>query len=231
LKRKISPNRSFVVAIAGGTGSGKSYIAKALQATHPDQIDLVSHDSYYKDHSDMAPAARKFLNYDFPGAFDNDLFLKQLKALKSGEAVEVPKYSFSQHARLSDTVHQEAKPVIIVEGILVLSNAKLRKLYDLIIFIDVKDDIRLARRIERDTREHRDKNLEDSLSQYLHSAQPMHDLYVQPGREHAHLIINNNGSVSDLDEALEVVKARLDEAIGICPTPFPMQPAKTTLKA
>ncbi len=219
MKRKNPQNSPFIIAIAGGTGSGKSLIAKTLQKIDPARIALITHDNYYKDHKELPKDARKFLNYDFPGAFDNDLFLKQLKAFKKGESIDMPRYSFAEHARLKDKVHQASAPVAIVEGILVLSNAALRKLYDLVIFIDVKDDIRLARRIERDAAQGRDKNVYESLDQYLHSAQPMHDLYVQPGREHAHIIINNNGAMEDLDEALEVVKARIDEALGICEVP------------
>lgn len=206
----------FVIAIAGGTGSGKTYVAKKLAMLDPHRIAMITHDNYYKDQSQVAASQRKFLNYDYPGALDNQLFLEQLKALKRGEAIELPQYSFKTHSRLSETVPMSPMPVIIVEGILVLSNAALRKLYDLVVFIDVDDDIRLARRLTRDVGE-RDRDMAESLRQYLGSAQPMHDLYVKPGMEHSDIIINNNGDQAELDKSIEVVKARIMEVLGICP--------------
>lgn len=209
---KITP---FLIGIAGGTGSGKTYIAKELQKADPARVLIMSHDNYYKDHSDIPLEQRKTLNYDEPAALDENLFAEQLAALKRGETVNAPQYDFSTHTRKPEFKTIQPLPVVIVEGILILTDPKVRDLLDLTIFIDVEPDIRLARRLERDVGD-RDRTFEESLNQYLTSAQPMHDKYVEPGKEEADLIINNNRDLDELQDALATVKARIEEVLGKC---------------
>jgi len=209
------PITPFFIGVAGGTGCGKTYVAKELQKADPSKILIFSHDNYYKDHSDIPLEERKDLNYDEPKALDEELFFEQLSALKRGEAIEMPQYDFSSHARKPETKHIEPLPVIIVEGILILTDPRVRDLLDLTIFIDVEPDIRLARRLERDVGT-RDRTFEESLNQYLISAQPMHDKYVEPGKEEADLIINNNRSIEELQDALETIRGRISEVLGKC---------------
>lgn len=207
-----SNNNPFIIGIAGGTGSGKTYIAKQLQAINPEKIILISHDHYYKDRSDVPLEDRKKLNFDEPAAIDEDLFVEQMAILKSGKPIEMPQYDFATHTRAPDVQKVNPAPVIIVEGILILTDKRIRDLLDLTIFVEVDADIRLARRLERDIGT-RDRSLEESLNQYLISAQPMHDKYVEPGTDEADIIINNNREVEDLEDAIETVSARILEVL------------------
>lgn len=204
----------YFIAIAGGTGSGKTYVAKELQKINPKRISVIGHDNYYKDRSDVPLKDRKKLNYDEPAALDNDLFLAHLKAWKRNDAVYIPQYDFATHTRKKETREVKPTPVMIFDGILILSIPEIEKMFDLKIFIDVEPDIRMARRILRDVGE-RDRTFEESINQYLSSAQPMYDKYVEPGKDEADLIINNNGTLQELDTALEVVKARIKEILEI----------------
>jgi len=209
------PITPFFIGIAGGTGCGKTYIATELQKADPSQILILSHDNYYKSHDEIPLEERKTLNYDEPAAMDEGLFVEQLSALKRGEAIEMPLYDFLSHARKVETKHIEPLPVIIIEGILILTDPRVRDLLDLTLFIDVEPDIRLARRLERDVGT-RDATFQESLNQYLTSAQPMHDKYVEPGKEEADLIINNNRGIEDLQDGLQTVRARIEEVLGKC---------------
>lgn len=211
MKKEIKP---FVIAIAGGTGSGKTYIAKRLQETDPAQIIIISHDRYYKDRSDVPLEKRKELNYDEPAALNNKLFFSHLKQLKEGKTIDMPQYDFGTHTSIKETTKISPTLIIIVEGILILTESEIREIFDLTIFIDVDADIRLARRLTRDVGE-RDRSYQESLNQYLISAQPMHDKYVEPGKDHADLIINNNGTLEDLEDALETIQARIKEILSI----------------
>jgi len=207
--------KPFLIAIAGGTGSGKTYIAKKLQAVDPARVSIVSHDNYYKDRGAIPLADRKKLNYDEPSAMDNDLFVEQLKQLKKGVGVDMPQYDFSTHTRKSETIPFLPTSVVIVEGILILEDPDIRALFDLTIFVDVDADIRLARRLKRDVGE-RDRTFQESINQYLVSAQPMYDLYVEPGKDHADLIVQNNGTEEELANAITTIEARIREILGIC---------------
>jgi len=205
----------FVIAIAGGTGSGKTYIAKKLHEVAPDRTVSISQDNYYRDRSDVPEEKRIEINYDEPSAIDNKLFLEHLKKLRSGEPIDMPQYDFSSHTRKRETLRVYPAPVIIVEGILILVDSDIRKLFDLSVFVDVKPDIRLARRLERDTDE-RDRTWQESIHQYLVSAGPMHDKYVEPGKDVADIIINNNGTVDDLKDGVSALEARIKEILGLC---------------
>lgn len=208
-------NKVFIIGIAGGTGSGKTTIAKQLQSISPQDILILSHDNYYKDRSNLPLEERKLLNYDEPAAIDEDLFVKQVEVLKRGEAVDMPLYDFSTHTRKSETVRVQPEKVVIIEGILILTDPRIRELLDLTIFIDVEPDVRLARRLMRDVGE-RDRSFEESLNQYLISAQPMYDKYVEPGKEYADFIVNNNGEMSDLEDTIQTIQARIQQVLGLC---------------
>ncbi|MDD5605864.1 MAG: uridine kinase [Patescibacteria group bacterium] len=208
--RKIKP---FLIGIAGGTGSGKSYIARALQKVDPKQVLILSHDNYYKDRSHIPLMQRKELNYDEPAAIDEELFVKQLGQLKKGEAIDMPEYDFTTHTRKTKSKLVKPAPVIIVEGILILTDKRVREVLDLTIFVEVDADIRLARRLARDVGR-RDRTYSESLNQYLTSAQPMHDRYVEPGKDYADLIINNNRDFTELEDAIETIRARIAEILG-----------------
>jgi uridine kinase len=158
---------------------------------------------------------RKELNYDEPTALDNKSFLEHLKKLKAGEAIDMPQYDFATHTRKRDTVRVHSAPIIIVEGILILTDPEIRQLFDLTIFVDVKPDVRLARRLQRDVGE-RDRTYEESINQYLVSAGPMHDKYVEPGKEFADIIINNNGTEEELKDSIITLQARIKEILGLC---------------
>jgi len=205
----------FVIAIAGGTGSGKTYIARKLHEVAPEQTVSISHDNYYRDRKDVPMDQRKELNYDEPAALDNKSFLEHLKKLKAGEAIDMPQYDFATHTRNRDTVRVHSAPIIIVEGILILTDPEIRQLFDLTIFVDVKPDVRLARRLQRDVGE-RDRTYEESINQYLVSAGPMHDKYVEPGKEFADIIINNNGTEEELKDSIITLQARIKEILGLC---------------
>ncbi len=205
----------FIIGIAGGTGSGKTTVAKELQKADPSQVLILSHDNYYKEHSNLSMEKRAELNYDEPASIDEKLFLSQLKALKSGKSIKMPLYDFPTHARKAEHVEIAPTKVIILEGILILTDPKVADLLDLTIFIDVEPDIRLARRLTRDVGT-RDRTYEDSLNQYLASAQPMYDKYVEPGKDLADIIINNNGTPDQLQDAISTLKARIKEILGIC---------------
>lgn len=212
MKGKIKP---FMIAIAGGTGSGKTYIAKKLQEADPQNVIIISHDHYYKDRSDVPLEKRKELNYDEPAALDNQLFLEHLKQFKAGEVVDIPQYDFGTHTRKAEIKQVAPTLVMIIEGILILTDPEIREMFDLTLFIEVDADIRLARRLARDVGQ-RDRSFQESLNQYLISAQPMYDKYVEPGKDYADLIINNNGSLADLEDALETLRARIKEILGKC---------------
>jgi len=205
--------KPFIIALAGGTGSGKTYIAKKLQEVDPQNIIIVSHDHYYNDQSHIPLDDRKKVNYDEPKALDNQLFLEHLQALKNGQSIDMPQYDFSTHTRKVETKKVSPAPIIIVEGILILTEPEIRDMFDLTIFIEIDADLRLARRLERDVGE-RDRTFRESINQYLTSAQPMHDKYVEPGKDEADLIINNNRDYKELEDALETVQARIKEVLG-----------------
>lgn len=205
----------FLIGIAGGTGSGKTTVAKDLQSADPNNVLIISHDNYYKDHGNLSLEEREKLNYDEPASIDEELFVKHIRALKNGEAIDMPLYDFGPNLRKKETVRVEPKPVIIIEGILILTDARIRDILDLTIFIDLDADIRLARRIMRDMAERQD-SAQESINQYLASAQPMYDKYVEPGKDEADLIINNEGTFEELGAALATIKARIDEVLGKC---------------
>lgn len=183
----------IVIGVAGGTASGKSTLVHRLQETFVDEsVVVLSHDYYYKAHDELPLEERAKLNYDHPDAFDTDLMCEQIKALRRGEAVHRPVYSFVQHNRLPDTVEIQPARVIIIDGILILDCPKLRELMDVKIFVQTDDDVRLARRIQRDVKE-RGRSVDSVIEQYLSTVKPMHQQFVEPSRRYADLIIPEGG--------------------------------------
>ena len=182
----------YLVGIAGGSASGKTTIIKKLRDIFQDDITLISHDYYYWPHDDLSLEERARLNYDHPQSFETAKLIEDLLELKQGHAVDVPIYDFTLHTRKKETLRIESKPVILVEGILILENAELRELFDLKVFVDTDADERLLRRIVRDTKE-RGRSLESVLNQYIMSVKPMHEEFVEPSKKYADVIIPRGG--------------------------------------
>jgi uridine kinase len=200
-----------LVGVAGGTGSGKTTVAtKLVEAMPPGRAALVQHDWYYRDRSHLDPAARTAVNFDEPDALENDLFARDLSALKAGAPVECPQYDFASHTRRRERVAIAAASIVVVEGILLYAVPEVRELFDLRLFVDTDDDVRLLRRIRRDLGE-RGRDLASVEAQYLGSVRPMHERWVAPSRVHAHLVIPEGG---ENVAALDVVVGRLLYLLG-----------------
>lgn len=183
-----------VLGIAGGTGSGKTTVARAIvERIGPSRVAYLEHDSYYRDLSHLSLAQRREVNFDHPDAFDSNLLINHVEALKRGQAVDQPVYSYTESVRHADTVRVDPRPLVMVEGILVLENTRLRDLMDVKIFVDTADDIRLMRRLRRDTHE-RGRTMEHVLGQYEATVRPMHLTFVMPSRRHADVVIPRGGS-------------------------------------
>jgi uridine kinase len=183
----------FVVGIAGGTGSGKTTVAAHMVAAlAPGTAALIEHDGYYRDRSALPPAERALINYDHPEAMETELLVEHLDALRAGRPVEVPQYDFRQHVRRPETRRVAPLPVVVVEGILVLADERLRARMDLRLFVDTDADIRLMRRIERDLGQ-RGRSFTQISEQYHRTVRPMHLAHVEPSKRFADLIIPEGG--------------------------------------
>ena len=184
--------RILTIGIAGGTGSGKTTITRRIQRTFPDRVCTLYHDNYYKSRDDILLEERARLNYDEPAAFDTELLLRQLRQLQDGQPVRCPVYDFTVHNRSGRTVLVNPAPVILVEGILILENQALCDAMDIKVFVDTDADVRILRRIVRDVRD-RGRSLESVVNQYLTTVKPMHELYVEPSRKRADIIVPEGG--------------------------------------
>lgn len=182
-----------IIGIAGGTCSGKSTLTRALAEKFADAKAVVLHDNYYRSHTDMPLAERAELNYDEPAAFETELLVEHLSGLLAGRGFDMPTYDYVHHDRAEATVRVEPHPVVIVEGILVLAEPALRELFDIKVFVDTDADVRLLRRIARDAVE-RGRSLESVSRQYLDTVKPMHELYVEPSKRAADLIVPEGGN-------------------------------------
>ncbi|HEY0476877.1 MAG TPA: uridine kinase [Kofleriaceae bacterium] len=199
-------DRSYVVGIAGGTGSGKTTVAHNLAAAMPaGRCILLEHDSYYRDQGHLPPEGREAINYDHPAALDSSLLALHLRELRDGRAVEVPIYDFATHTRRRETRTVQPARVIIVEGILVFTEPALREQMDIKIFVDTDADIRLMRRIRRDL-EQRGRTFQSVRDQYYATVRPMHLEHVEPTKRWADLILPEGG---DNRVALEILLGRL----------------------
>ena len=196
----------LVVGIAGGTGSGKTTVANKLAAAMPEgRCVIVDHDAYYFDQSHLSPDERAKVNYDHPASLETQLLVEQLRELRAGRPVEVPIYDFATHSRKRETRRVAPAPVIIVEGILVFTEAALREQMDIKIYVDTDADIRLMRRIRRDL-EHRGRTFQSVRDQYYATVRPMHIEHVEPTKRWADLIIPEGG---EHRVALDVLIAQL----------------------
>ena len=181
----------LVIGIAGGTGSGKTTVVnKILQQLNVEGVNVLSQDNYYHDNPNLTLAEREALNYDHPKSIDFELLTQHVKMLKNNEPIEQPVYSFVTHSRTGDHVLVEPKNVLIVEGILVLTNKELLKEYDLKVFVHTDSDERLIRRIRRDTQE-RGRDLQEVLHRYQTTLKPMHQEFIDPSKNEADLIVPN----------------------------------------
>lgn len=178
----------LVIGIAGGSGSGKTTLTNQIAAQFLEQVTVIKHDNYYKAHDDMDYDERSRLNYDHPNAFDTELMIEHLKALKKGESIECPIYDYTIHNRSKDTITIVPNKVIIVEGILIFENKDLCDLRDIRIFVDTDADLRIIRRIQRDVME-RARSLESVINQYIETVKPMHEQYVEPSKKNANVIV------------------------------------------
>lgn len=182
----------IVIGIAGGSGSGKTTLMKNLMKKFGDNICVLSHDNYYRAHHDLPFEQRSKLNYDHPDAFETDMMVEHLRKLKAGEAIDCPTYDYAIHNRAAETIRVEPRPVIVVEGILIFEKKELCDEMDIKIFVDTDADVRLARRIKRDVAK-RGRTLESVLTQYLDTVKPMHELFVEPSKKNADIIVVGGG--------------------------------------
>lgn len=200
----------LVIGIAGGTGSGKTTIANViLERVGAEHIAFLPHDAYYKDLSHLPPAERARLNFDHPDSLETDLLIEHIKQLKAGKAIELPVYDFTTHTRTKQTIQVTPQRVIIVEGILVFVEPKLREQFDVKIFVDTDTDIRFIRRLQRDITE-RGRTVESVIRQYLETVRPMHLEFVEPSKRYADVIIPEGGFNT---VALDMVVARIQRLL------------------
>ena len=203
--------KPLIIGIAGGTGSGKTTITRRLQKCFGGSVATLYHDNYYRAHDDLTYDERTHLNYDEPAAFETDLLIRHLRGLRAGRAIECPTYDFTVHNRADRVITVRPAPVILVEGILILENSELCAEMDIKVFVDADADVRILRRIVRDVRD-RGRSLESVVNQYLTTVKPMHEMYVEPSRKRADIIIPQGGknevAVSLL---IERVRAHLAE--------------------
>ena len=205
-------NNILVIGIAGGTGSGKTTLMKNLIEEFQNDVTILSHDNYYKRHDDLTYEERCGLNYDEPAALETDLMAFHLDKLRQGQAIDCPVYDFTVHNRSDETIRIVPKRVIIVEGILIFENKPLRDLMDIRIFVDTDADVRLCRRIKRDVNK-RGRSLESVLQQYQETVKPMHEMYVEPSKKHADIIVPEGGkNLVALDMITGCIRRHLEEA-------------------
>ncbi|GAB0345486.1 uridine kinase [Staphylococcus pseudintermedius] len=183
-----------IIGIAGGSGSGKTSVTnKIMNNLEGHSVALIEQDYYYKDQSHLTFEQRLKTNYDHPFAFDNDLLIQNLKSLQSGQSVEVPTYDYTNHTRSDKTIAFQPKDVIIVEAIFALENEELRNMMDVKIYVDTDADLRILRRLVRDTKE-RGRTMESVIDQYLTVVRPMHNQFIEPTKKFADIIIPEGGS-------------------------------------
>lgn len=183
----------IVIGVAGGSGSGKTTVVRRIvDSLGDDQVSVLEHDRYYRDRNDLRFEERASLNYDHPDALETDLLVRHVQTLKQGEAVEVPVYDFSRHARTPATMRIVPRRALIVEGILIFADAELRALMDIKVFVDTDDDTRVIRRLQRDVAE-RGRTMASVIEQYLTTVKPMHLEFVEPSKRYADLIVPVGG--------------------------------------
>lgn len=189
----MSKKKPIIIGVSGGSGSGKTSVSRAIFNNFPNHsIMMLEHDSYYKDQSHLSFEERLKTNYDHPFAFDTDLLIEHLEKLLNYETIEKPVYDYVAHTRSTETVIQKPKEVIILEGILILEDKRLRDLMDIKIYVDTDDDIRIIRRIKRDMVE-RGRTLDSIIDQYLSVVKPMYHQFIEPTKRYADVIVPEGG--------------------------------------
>jgi uridine kinase len=202
--------KPFLIGIAGGTGSGKTTVAKRIyQSLHLDSAVFIDHDAYYKELGHLPLEERRQINFDHPDSLDNDLLIEQLGALLDGRAIDKPEYDFVAHTRAAHSTRVEPRDVILVDGILLFADARLREMFDLKIFVDTDADVRFIRRLRRDL-EVRGRELDTVIEQYLGTVRPMHFEFVEPSKRYADVILPRGGQNT---AGIEVIAARIRERL------------------
>ena len=202
--------KPVIIGIAGGTGSGKTTVARAIyDRVGRDRIEWISHDSYYRDFEGLSAEEKHHINFDHPDSLETELLARHLDVLCKGSSVEVPKYDFGRYARLEETQRVEPRKVIIVEGILVLAEPELRKRIDIKLFVDTPADVRFMRRLVRDIKS-RGRSMESVIEQYITTVRPMHEEFVEPSKRHADLIIPEGGENL---VAIDAIIARVERLV------------------
>lgn len=202
--------KPFLIGIAGGTGSGKTTVARRIyESLHLDSAVFLDYDAYYRDQSALSHEERRAVNYDHPDSLDNDLFLEHLDGLLAGEAIEKPVYDFAAHNRAPRRVRVEPRDVVLVDGILLFVEARIRERFDLKIFVDTDADVRFIRRMRRDV-EQRGRSVESVVEQYLATVRPMHFEFVEPSKRYADVILPRGGQNT---AGIEVIAARIRERL------------------
>lgn len=200
----------LIIGIAGGTGCGKTTVVDQILNELPEgEVGVISQDSYYKDTTHLSFNERVKINFDHPRSIDFDLLATHLKSLKAGQAIDQPVYSFVKHNRTGDTIHTLPRKVMIVEGILILTNPELRDMFDIKIFVHADSDERLIRRLKRDIAE-RGRDLDEVLTRYQTTLKPMHQQFIEPMKEYADIIIPNNKYNT---VAVDIVRTIINEKI------------------
>ena len=203
----------ITIGIAGGTGSGKTTITRRIREAFGGDVSVLYHDNYYKRHDDLTYEERTKLNYDHPNAFDTPLLVEHLAALRAGHAVECPVYDYTVHNRSDRTLTVRPAKVIVVEGILIFAEPELCRQMDIKIFVDTDADVRILRRIVRDTRD-RGRDLESIVNQYLTTVKPMHERFVEPSKRNADIIVPEGGhNQVALDMIMERIRAHMNGSI------------------
>lgn len=202
---------TMTIGIAGGTGSGKTTITRKIMRRFGNDVSVIYHDNYYKAHDNLPYEERCKLNYDHPNAFDTELLLSHIRALKNGESIDCPVYDYSIHNRSDKTVRINPAKVLVIEGILIFADKRICDEMDIKIFVDTDADVRILRRIVRDVRD-RARSLESVIDQYLTTVKPMHEQFVEPSKRNADVIIPEGGhNEVALSMVLERIKGYLKE--------------------
>ena len=202
---------TILIGVAGGTGSGKTTLTHHLKEHFGEDVTVIGHDSYYKRQEGKTYEERAKQNYDHPSAFDTDLLIEHLQALKRGESIQCPVYSYTDHNRTDQTVTVHPAKVIIVEGILIFQNPVLRDMFDIKLFVETDADERILRRALRDVEE-RGRTLQSVVTQYLTTVKPMHDQYVEPSRKYADIIVLEGGhNLVALDMIMQRIASHIRE--------------------
>ncbi len=202
----------FIIGIAGGTGSGKTTVVRKIMERLPQgEVGVISQDSYYKDSSHVPPEERQNINFDEPAAFDWNLLLEHLKKLKNGESIEMPTYSYITCSRLKETVPMGPHDVVLIEGIMALTDPRMRKMMDIKVFVDADGDDRLIRVITRDCLE-RGRTAEEVIERYQRVLKPMHQLHIEPCKKFADIIVPEGGhNEVAINLLTDYIKSRLEK--------------------